>query len=309
MIRIEDVHVFHEYLRSIANSGVPVDLGMGDSAHQLSTHLMDISSRLSRASSQGITIETALRNDPDIPPEYREAILYWETHRNLPNALVGLVGLGQHRRETIARFSASFIQPVILVLLVYVGVWHMLHTLIPSMEAIYNQMREPAGRWLSFWMELRQREWLWLAGVPLFLFIALLAWNYGRKRWNSRWMPDRVIRPDLHEKIHQTQILVHSLQRKHDSSSEQSKSELEAINPLQRWALTISTRPEDQIDALRFVEKLYRDSTRYHALRWNEWIPTIVATALGGGLILCFALGVFTPMIELLYRLVQPQRA
>ncbi|MEQ1830335.1 MAG: hypothetical protein ABL921_30540 [Pirellula sp.] len=304
-IRIEDVYAFQEHVRSIESGGIPIDLGCHQVSQSSQPTLSHLSSLLARGNVRGSSIESILRNDPTIPTQYRDALIEWVKGRNASRAFAPLVGLGQRRRESIGRLASSFYQPLIILLLVYFGTMYLVQTLVPSFESIYAQLKQPPGAWLAMLIQLRDHMVIWIVGLPILVALIVLVWFVTRWRW-SLSLPNRFHESAALQKAYQANHLANAIEHRSNGEVMVDQSREILSSPLMRWAMESSNEPGGQVHALRFVGHLYQESPQFRSIRWSRWLPILVSSLLGGAIVLCFALGLFGPVIELLYNLVKP---
>jgi type II secretory pathway component PulF len=293
-IRIEDVLAFNEQLRIIAASGVPLDLGNGQLSDSLTSTLTDIGTSVAIQHAKGLALESVFTKS--IPTQYRQSVLSWVAN-NPTLALDPLVQFGQNRRDWVSRWRTSIHQPWILLLLAYLGAIYLLQTLVPSFESIYAQIRKEPGPGLSVLIWIKTNWLLAMVGVPVAAIAVSFLWTFVVSKRMLGWLPRRVLDEEFVEKANQARNLLGTLGADAGHA---------ALSPLLAWATDANKSVSQRAEALLFAEQLYLQLSREPSMRWRQLLPVLFASLSGGLIVIGFALGLFVPVVELLYHLTSP---
>lgn len=321
---LDDVLAFNEYLLKLARAGVPIGLGTSESNATLSEQLSDINSKIAMGVARGNTVRQTLESDQELPPLYRSSLATWLYCDKTPDALAALSECADGRRETERVFDFAFVQPLILLGLVYCGFVFLLLSVAPMMDAMNSQIGSAPGFGLQVLTVARQTIWYWGIAIPLLVAIGLLLWRRQRSRRLSRWIPGRRNISEATQKanyaegfanlLEHGQSVVHaqtllgsyrSARKPVQVQPENSNMEI-AVPRMLQWALGDDVSNDDRANALRFAARAYRELAQSRASQWRAWYPVVVGALLGGALVLAFGLSLFAPMIELLTAITRP---
>jgi len=312
-LRIEDVLEFNEQLRSIESMRVPIGLGFEFGKESLSNQLMKISSSLTIQQVRGKSIELALAEDRSIPNQYRVSLISWARSGRSFHAVQPLVEIGRWRRDAVSQVNSTLLEPLILLVLVYCGFVCLMWSLIPNLESVYSQIHKPPGVSLSIMSSIRASAMWWGPVVPILIVGILAVWKRTVAHANLSWIPESFLETQAVRKANQADSLACLIESGLGSASATELTNGTAnapspttLSPLARWASGIEDRPSIQVDALRCVTRIYRDTLQYQLIRWSRWYSIAIGTLIGGSLVLALGVCLFAPIIELLYTLVLP---
>lgn len=303
----QDVHVFNEHLRCIAQSGIPMDLGSVDGLPMDAT----------RITSLGSSVIRRIQNEPEhdsrdlltsCETQYEQSLRMWGRNKSAFGSLNPLVLLGQARRAVFHSIASSFTEPLLLLVLAYLGTLYLQATLVPRFEAMYRQLGIKPEPILSFLQAMRDSTFVWSTIVILIAGFFLLFWRITKTFLSMRWIPKSVHQLDLVHKSNRAGAIAHAVENAQPLPALANDSRSASpVTPLMRWALDSGTSAREKADALRFVQSLYLEFPEYSRIRWRYWLPIGLSTLIGGAIALAFGLSVFGPVIEMLYVLVRPE--
>ena len=326
---VDDLIAFNQQLIKLVDAGLLIELGDGSPSETIASRLEQIQSRVGLQVGRGLSVAQSLADEPLVPDAYRAA---WETwfHGNRPvEALNGLSNYGEARREMQINVGSSLVQPLILLTLVYFGFIYLALVASTQLEATYQQIHEPTS--LSLNALIAAREWfpVWGIVVPIAIAAVVIYWIRNSATWSYNWLPGRrrfinaVSKATYADNMARLVETNHSLDesfallgpiapnaKKTENDSTDGSISAQPLPALMRWAISanISATPESNSRAslLRFVARTYRTTAIREVERWRSWLPMLIGVLLGGGLVLFYALSLFTPIIELLKMLSQP---
>ena len=321
---LDDVLAFNEYLLKLAKAGVPIGLGVTETNVTLSEQLSEINSRIAMGVARGNTVGQTLESDIELPPRYRASLATWLFCDKSPDALAALSECADDRREIEKVFDFAFLQPLILLGLVYCGFIFLLLSVAPMMDAMNSDIGSAPGVGLQVLMAARQSIWFWGIAIPLVVALGLALWRRQRSSRILHWFTGRrsvfegtrkanyaegfANLLEHGQSIDQAQSLLGSYkcQRKFvQMQSGKANKEL-AMPRMLQWALGDAVSNEDRTNALRFTARAYREQAHSRASQWRAWFPVVVGAFLGGAMVLAFGLSLFAPMIELLIAITRP---
>ena len=323
--KLDDVLAFNATLLKLANAGVPIALDVSGRTEDLSGSLDKINSGIAIGMARGMTLRQILESDPELPSQYRSSLLTWLYCAESPEALTALSDCAGGRREIERVVNIAFMQPLILLGMVYLGFLFLVLQLEPKLQAIHFQIGSAPALGMQWLTMLRKSIWIWGTAVPLLIGLDLVIWTRHRSRWSLRRFPGRKGVFEAIQRANYAEGFANLLE--HDHSVEQSGMMLGAfpsdqatrklqtteastthagMPPLLKWAFGNGVSPEDRASALHFSALAYRDLAQSRASQWRSWLPVLVGSLLGGVLVLGFGLSLFGPMIELLTSLTRP---
>ena len=322
--KLDDVLAFNEYLLKLARAGVPIRLELSVGNESLSEQLREIDSKIAFGVARGNTVRQILESDQELPLQYRSALATWLYCDNSPEALAVLSECGEGRREIERVIGFSFVQPLILLGLVFLGFGFLTLSVYPKLHAMNTQIRATPGFGLQMLTIANQTIWYWGIAIPLLVSLGLALWSRKKSSSKLHWFPGRngvfeaiqkanyaTSFADLLEhgqSVVQAQTLLGTY--KSDRSDQLVASEYtnakSALPPMLQWALGDDVSSEDKANALRFSASGYRELAQSRTLRGRAWFPVVLGALLGGGIVLIFGLSLFVPMIELLIAITRP---
>jgi len=322
--KLDDVLAFNEYLLKLASAGVPIQLELSENSNTLSEQLRAINSKLAIGVARGSSIRQILESESELPLQYRSALATWLFCDNSTEALTVLSECGQGRREVGRLFGFAFVQPLILLGLVYFGFGFLTISVAPKLEAMNSQTGAAPGIGLQMLMVANRTIWYWGTAVPILVLLGLVLWSRKKASSNLNWFPGRKGVFEAIRKANYATSFAELLERgqsvdqvrtllninKSDRSdllvSKEKRNARGTLRPMLDWALGEDVIIEDKTVALRFSARAYRELAQSRTLTWRAWLPTVVGAILGGGIVLMFGLSLFAPMIELLISITRP---
>lgn len=321
---LDDVLAFNEYLLKLAKAGVPIGLGIAESNATLSDQLSEINSKIAMGVARGNTVRQTLESEIELPPQYRSSLTTWLYCDKSPDALAALSECEDERREMEKVFDFAFLQPLILLALVYCGFVFLLFSVAPKMDAMNSQIGSAPGIGLQVLTAARQTIWFWGIAIPLLVALGLALWRHQTSSWLLRWFPGRGSISEATQKANyaegfanllehgqsevQAQSLLGTYRSQRKTAQKQSGSaNVEIAKPkMLQWALSDEVSNDDRPNALRFAARAYRELAQSRSSQWRAWFPVVVGALLGGAIVLAFGLSLFAPMIEILTAIARP---
>ena len=321
---LDDVLAFNDYLLKLAGAGVPIGLGISEDTATLSEQLSEINSKIAMGVARGNTVRQTLESDIELPLQYRSSLATWLYCDKSPDALAALSECADQRVEMERVFGFAFLQPLILLGLVYCGFLFLLLSVAPKMEAMNSQIGSTPGIGLQVLMAARETIWFWGIAIPLIVALGLALWKRQGSSWILHWFPERGSISETTQKANYVEGFANLLE--HGQSVVQAQSLLGSyknqrktvqIQPgntnlkiakprMLQWALGEDVSNGDRPNALRFTARAYRELAQSRASHWRAWFPVVVGALLGGAMVLAFGLSLFAPMIELLTSITRP---
>ena len=319
-IQLADVIALNQHIKIFTDAGLPMDFGAPAISESLAESLERIVSSLAVPLAQGTSIEKTLETDKSIPRAYCLALENWTKGITVRQPLAPIHDVAVRHEESRSQLKFSLLHPLFILMLVYGGFVHLTLVIEPKLVAIYSQLQEPPGPWLSILSWLRMTFPVWSIAIPV-----LIAFAYFCLR--RKTMVDQV--QNLVPRSKESRLLYltnyaqsaallvqegheveEALKRSRgicsdDSSAAKKQVLAPELDPLTKWAVSQNDSPRSQASALMFASQAYQESLRMHSQRFQRWLPICLTAILGGAMVLAFALGIFAPMIELLFTLVR----
>ncbi|HUP82421.1 MAG TPA: hypothetical protein VM260_27960 [Pirellula sp.] len=322
--KLDDVLAFNEYLLKLSTAGVPIELELSAGDATLTEQLKEIDSRIAFGVARGNSVRQVLESDQQLPLQYRSALATWLFCDNSPEALDALSKCGEGRREVERLLGFSFVQPLILLGLVFIGFSFLTLSVAPKLESMNSQTGATPGFGLQMLMIAKRTIWYWGIAIPFLVSLTLVLWSRKKASSKLNWFLGRngvfeaiqkanyaTCFADLLEhgqSVVQTQTLLGSYRSDRSDqlvSAENTNAKI-ALPPMLQWALGDDVNSEDSANALRFSASGYRELAQSRTKQWRAWFPVVFGALLGGGLVLMFGLSLFAPMIELLIAITKP---
>ena len=323
--KLDDVLAFNATLLKLASAGVPIALDVSGRTEDLSGSLDKISSGIAIGMARGISLRQVLESDPELPSQYRSSLLTWLYCNESTDAFTALSDCAGGRRETERVVNIAFLQPLILLGMVYLGFLFLVLQLEPKLQAVRFQIGS-APAWGIQWLTmLRQSIWIWGTAIPLLIVLDLVIWSRHRTRWSLLRFPGRRGVFQAIQRANYAESFANLLEHEHtveqasmmlgdfpNDNATRNMQEAETsttrigMPPLLKWAFGNDVSPEERATALHCSALAYRDLAQSRASEWRSWLPVLMGAILGGVLVLGFGLSLFGPMIELLTSLGRP---
>ena len=323
--KLDDVLAFNATLLKLAKAGVPIALDFSGKTEDLSGSLDKINSEIAIGMARGMTLRQVLESDAALPSQYRSSLLTWLYCDESPEALTALSDCAGGRREIQRVVNIAFLQPLILLGMVYLGFLFLVLQLEPKLRAIHFQIGSTPALGMQWLTLLKQSIWIWGTAVPPLVVLDLLIWTRYRTRWSLFRFPVRKGVFEAIQRANYAKGFANLLEHEHsveqtgmmlgDFPSDRASQNGQpaetgtapiGMPPLLKWAFGNDVSPEDRATALHFSALAYRDLAQSRASQWRSWLPVLMGSLLGGLLVLAFGLSLFGPMIELLTSLTHP---
>jgi len=185
-VSLEHVQSLNKELSALSAAGLR--FRTGEDSRPLSEVLDQANTSLELRSSLGQSIEEALQESVELPIVYRNAIqsgLLGEDSASVLDCLSNSPQFGEKLRNAVGR---SFIQPLILLALAYLGFITLCVYFVPSLTGIYQQLDRVPGWGTQFLQGARASMSLWVPLFPLLMIAAIVLWYRGNNR-NQVWVP------------------------------------------------------------------------------------------------------------------------
>jgi type II secretory pathway component PulF len=327
-VSLKEVIALNEELAALDAAGIPIALG--DPTRSTEETLAKINSSLARRTSLGQPLDAAFIEETDLPVIYRYAVL---TSLEANQPALALDGVSRQPaawsdlRHTLGR---ALLQPLILLVLAYLGFIFLCLWFAPTLEGVYMQVQQLPNVGVALLM--RSREWMpvWVPLVPVLIVAGVLLWNARGRVARPKLLGSQKYLRTVTNAIFAEQVAsllasgvpfaesVRTAAQASGSSNMIAGCEVVATHergaplpaadtqklsvfpPLLRWALTQDLGEEPLPDMLRFIGETYRLSAERQAATWQVALPTFVGAFLGGLILLLFSLSMFGPYIGLL---------
>ncbi len=331
---LENIKEFHSELVSISETGLPMELELGETRDNLADVLAKIADRIALATGRGQTWQEAIEFDEGLSPAYRSALFTWLYCDQSHFALESATALGATRHQQQKVMQIALVQPLVLAVLGYFAFIFICTNTVPKFEALNDQLEQSPGMVLATLTSIRDAMWVWVPLAPLLMLI-FIVWFYrqaGRRpklladrgrgltaRIDSATYADRVA-SFIEQQIPLAQAMAlagpcHSPTAFRDSTPSpvsvrsiteampNSKSGNNQLPPLLRWAVEEHATGESRAGVLRFTAQTYRRFAALQAKRDRQWVPVIIVAIFGGLIVLGIGLSVFLPPIEFLLQI------
>jgi general secretion pathway protein F len=338
---LEDFVAWNDQLAALVEAGVPLDVGLGAPGTDVAETLKRINATVSRRVGRGETLDEAVEDDEQaMSPAYRSMVELGLRSGNLAAALVGSNRVAESVDESRYAIRASFIYPLVVCALAFVGLILFCLFLVPTLAAMNESLRIRPGSGLRVLQWLREMLPYWVAVPPLalLLFLARL-WQTKSTDGASRARAAGILArlPGMSQAAFQERCasfaeslstLIESGVQVADSlplaagacgdaslaaaaqslaasiklgqSPSDDSPVVTRIPPFLRWALLHSEATTGRARALRMAADLYRQSAKRREERLRIVAPIVVCIVLGGGATLLYGLSLFVPVAQLL---------
>lgn len=300
--KLDDVLAFNQTLLKLDRAGIPIGVGDSDTSHSLQQKIDAINAKIAVAVARGSSVRQILESNDELPAQYRSALSVWLLCDHSPEALAALSDQACQRRDMEQVLRFSFLQPIIIIGLVYLGFLYLIYGVSPKLESITSQIGAEPGVGLWFLQKAKSTAWFWAIAIPLSVALAMAIWKRNNSRWSLRYLPGRRKIAEAIENANNAQ----GMRRLLESNSLQESFESTYAKGLLKWVLGERLSREGKIKALEASAKTYHEIARSHMKQIRAWIPALIGAGLGGVLVLFFGLTLFAPIIELLTALTRP---
>ena len=338
---LDDFVAWNDQLAALVQAGVPLDLGLGTSGTDLAESLKRINATVSRRVGRGESLGEAIEDDEQsVPASYRSLVELGLRSGNLATAIDGSNRVAKSIDDSRYAIRSSFIYPLIVCSLAFVGLIAFCLFLVPKLDAMYVSLHIRPRSGLRIMQFLRETLPYWVAVPPLALLwlIArlwrtaptsatlrdrrsnILAWLPG---WSRAAFQERCAsfaealatliesNAPLEEALPlaagacgDSQLLdaAKSLAAAfaHGGVPGDDNAAAKQFPPFLRWALLHSEATTGRARALRMAADIYRQAAKRREERLRIVAPMVVCVVLGGGVTLLYGLSLFVPVVQLL---------
>lgn len=327
-VELERVLAFNKELASLSAAGLPLDIG--NPTEPIQEVLDRANASLSLRTSLGQSVSDALADTVELPLVYRHAMQAGLLTDSPATVLDSISSQSVARDELRRTFGHSFVQPLVLLTLAYFGFLFLCLYFSPSLEGVYDQMRQAPSASVSALHIARIWLPVWAPLAPVLLIGAILLWRRGKGK-SRVWIPfaGRYAAALRHAAFaDQLAILLEhgvplaeglrlasgvtgdptlietsealSLAAERGEKLPADDRQLQTLPPLLRWALTGDLGDQPLPEILSFAADTYRQSALRQAAIYRIALPTLIGALLGGAVVFAYALCVFGPYIRLL---------
>ena len=287
-------------------------------------------SSLALRTSRGQSVADALADNEELPGIYRHALQSGLRSDDLTTVLDGVSRQSTAEADMRRTFGQSFIQPLVLFALAYAGLILLCLKFSPTLEGIYDQLRQEPNAGVALLRAARHWLPVWGPLIPVLTVVVVLLWRRGSGRIRL-WIPfagryaatvahanfaeqlatlveKDVPLPDAlelasgvtgnHALVTATQALAAAHQRGEKLTADDHS--LRRLPPLLRWALTGDLGDQPLPEILSFAAQTYRQSAERQAAVWRLALPALIGALLGGAIVLAYGLSMFGSLIGLL---------
>ncbi|TWT49944.1 Type II secretion system protein F [Thalassoglobus neptunius] len=337
-LRPDEIRALIREIQAMISSGVPLNLGLRNSAVGLTKQLDPVAKRLSERLENGATVSAAFEDEESIPAEFRAVVvagLYCgESEKVLEDVSQMTSTLDQMRRTV--RLGIVYPMTVVIVAVALLGI--LISGLLPQLLATYQDLHLEIPWWLSWsqHVQIESRYFLWAAVALLFGAIWWLAGDRSGSGARSMLLPGvrRVQRSfQISHFAHLLSLLCShnvplsdALKLSGDASGsprlqsdcvqlatavESGESVEVAIEKsaefpdFLKWLIVTGSEDSQLPTALAEAAEFYQKRAESNARWFSKIIPVILVVAIGGGVTLVYVLSVFGPMVDLWLRLGQ----
>jgi type II secretory pathway component PulF len=281
-----------------------------------------------------------------LPPAYRCLIQVGLRSGRLEAGLDGSERIAEAAERSRYGVRAAFFYPLVVCLLAYLGLIGFCLWFEPVLENVYAGLRLPPGRGLTVLRELRSAMPLWIALPPAALLAWWAwgtlrrpqsgAKSFGRgglakrpagasgallqRRW-ANYADALATLLDAETPLGEGMRLAacasddstvaaasHELALAIESGEPlpDDRRAAQGCPPFLRWAIADADAAIGRAAALRMAAAVYRDAAERIDARRRNVTPALACIVVGGAVTLCYALAVFSPVIDLLYAMSLP---
>jgi type II secretory pathway component PulF len=323
----ERVQDFNQELASLSAAGLRLDLG--SPSEPVARVLERANANFALRTSLGQSATDAIVNDDELPLVYRRAVLAGLIADSPTAALNSLSRQSTAQDELRSTVGNSFVQPLVLVTLAYLGFLLLCINFSPPLESVYEQLRRAPSASVSVLQTARNWIPVWGPLVPALIVVTIFVWRRGRGKLVG-WIPfagryaaalrNAAFANQLANLLENGAGLAEGLRLAggvsgdpslQDASSalalavEQDEKlliddpQLNILPPLLRWALTAELGDQPLPDILNFVSDTYIQKAQHQAAFYRIAAPALIGALLGGAVVFVYALCVFLPYAQL----------
>jgi general secretion pathway protein F len=335
---LEDFVAWNDQLAALVQAGVPIDVGLGASDAEVTASLKKINATVSRRVHRGESLAEALDDDEAVlPGSYRSMVELGLRTGNWAAALDGSNRLAESVDASRYAIRSSFVYPLIVCSLAFVGLVAFCLYFVPTLEAMYASLQKQPGSGLRVLQSLRNTLPYWIAIPPVILLLVVAKlWQSSVLRIVSSgrpgsWLPG-MTRSTYEERCASFAAALATLTEnavpfaealplaagtcgdaRFVTAAESLAATLSAgqtpsdnsaaarqFPPYLRWALLHSNETIGRPRALNSAAEIYRQSAQRREERLRIIAPIAICAFLGGGATLLYGLSLFVPVVQLL---------
>lgn len=319
-LTLSQVVAFNAQLRNIADAKIPIQLAPNHSGAELRESLATLESRIAIAQSHGISVEQSLSVEATVSEQYRRSLINWVASDGDPESINPLLRNAQWRSSVESEVRFAFVQPLIIIALVYVGYLVMLRSIVPRIEGMYAQIRADGGASLGFLRMLLDTMPYWSIGVPVLLFMFVLLRWYMARAAVGPWLPGYATMVRSVRKANNAELLAQEIENGMGStrvgSTDRAQSTAHSVQDSVlpsgqedasiQWALDLGNNTSQRASIVRLLSELHRSRLFKHEQRIGRWLPIVLGCVVSGLFVLVFSVSLFKPMVELLWTVSKP---
>lgn len=333
-VTLDRVIALNQELVALSAAGMPLELGA--SSTSVEAALDRANSSLAMRTSRGQSLADALRDNQDLPSNYRHALQAGLRSDDLMVVLNGVSRQSTAQADLRRTFGQSLVQPLVIFALAYAGFMVLCLRFSPTMEGIYEQLRQEPNAGVAILRAARHWLPVWGPLLPIVTLTAIFFWRRcsGKTR---RWVPfagryaatvaHATFAEQLANLVEQDVPLDEALELASGVTGDQSLKaasfelasarqlgepltaddpRIHRLPPLLRWALTGDLGDQPLPTILRFAAQTYQQSAERQAAVWRLAMPALIGALVGGAIVFVYALSMFGPLISLLRDLASP---
>ncbi|QEG34670.1 type II secretion system F family protein [Bythopirellula goksoeyrii] len=329
---LQDVLAINREIGSLAEAGVPIRLGSAATSTKRTLEQIDASLKL--RSSLGQDIHDAIADNPDLPRLYQHALQAGLSSGGSELTLAGVTEESAAKNELRSAMGRALVQPLIVFALAYCGFILLCTLFVPELTDMYEQLRQAPSLPVRLLEFCRQTMPVWIPLVPILVLIAVFLWRRttvappwwipGARRY-VKTVKQALFAEELARLVESKMPLAEAAELasgitgdshlmeacaalENDDPSRAAtrhaahpeNSQLAALPPLLRWALTGNLGEQSLPGVLRFAAQTYRQSAQRLATVWQTALPILLGSVLGGAIVLVYGLSVFLPYIQMM---------
>ena len=311
---MDPIVAFNDQLRRLSAAGIPLDLGLSDSAN-ITDHrsLLQWIDKAENALRIRLELKqprwAAIDQATELTQRYRTALKTWlETNDVI--AFESFIQPAQYQVRLQHQVGISLLPPLLVAVVAFAAFVILCSITVPQWEAVYAQLwKQPTGV-LVFLQQARITMPIWSIAIPMGIFILCFVWHRQSTTRNWRWLPGGAsyyaaqrhagIADRLASLLERNVPLATALQIADPDFASDFRSNPSGAPPLIRWALTGDLGDEPMPKVLRFVARSYREIAAQFAGGLRIAVPTGLVVIASGLLVFLFGICLFMPLTEIL---------
>lgn len=281
--------------------------------------------------------------DPHLPRAYRAIVESGQRTARLPQALESLADYSRNVQSIRQRVSLGLIYPCIVVVAAYYLFWFFLGRILPQMNAMLLAPGEQPSGWVATMTWVHDAVTRLGNIPPILLGLLLAWWLFaGRTASQTRGMAGAMLRtiPGLSGALHRFELAnfaeLAALLLEHEvprptvwrlaaettgdprlaadadrlATAAEKGENLDgpalsgtSLPPFMRWMLAAGDRQGALAPSLRQIGAVYRRQATARLAWLKVTVPVGLTLIVGGGAVLLYALALWMPLTETLYKL------